>query len=321
VALYKVSTYYVKNEQFKEKPGMKANRFKIIIFYIFFPIILCTNIQAFENIQNTVPVFVSIMPQAYFVERIGGNRVSIDVLVRPGKSPGTYAPTPIQMIRLGKAKLFFRIGVPFEKALISKIKNPSGKLEIVDTREGIHLRRMSDSRHDHEGENDKHSFGNKDPHIWLNPLYAKKQGETIYNALVKVDPAGKTMYRANYDAFEKDMDALHEKLKNSLSSIKGETIFVFHPAFGYFTDAYGLKQMAVEIEGKAPKGKELAMFIKKAKKNNVHVIFVQSQFNRGAAKQIARAISGVVVSLDPLSKDFIKNMYDMTDKIVKALKK
>ena len=75
------------------------------------------------------------------------------------------------------------------------------------------------------------------------------------------------------------------------------------------------------MEGKAPKGKDLSLFIKKARENNVHVIFVQPQFDRSAARKIASAINGVVISLDPLSKDYITNMTEIAVKIRNALGK
>jgi len=97
--------------------------------------------------------------------------------------------------------------------------------------------------------------------------------------------------------------------------------FQSHPSFGYFADTYGLKQMAVEVEGKRPKGKNLSRFIKQAKKENVRVVFVQPQFDQNAAKKIASAINGAVISLDPLSREYFKNMEEIADKIETSLKK
>nr|MDA3787192.1 zinc ABC transporter substrate-binding protein [Desulfobacula sp.] len=117
-----------------------------------------------------------------------------------------------------------------------------------------------------------------------------------------------------------DLDDLDNRLKTVLKDLKGGNLFVFHPAFGYFTDAYGLKQIAVEAMGKAPKGKALSEIIKLAKKEKTRVIFVQPQFDRNAAQKIASAINGAVVSIDPLAYDYLANMENIAQSIAGALK-
>lgn len=275
-----------------------------------------------------VRVFVSILPQAYFVEKIGGERVTVDVFVLPGKSPATYAPSPAQMSSLANASIYFRVGLPFENAFIPKIKSSINNLKIVDTRKDVPIRQMEShmetmeddhGHHDHEGHDHHHEGG--DPHIWLSPPLVKIQAKTITDALCETDPEGSAYYRKNYQAFLAELDQLHLKIQNALEKIKGESIFVFHPSYGYFTDTYGLTQIAVEMEGKAPKGKQLAFLISEAKEKNVRVIFVQPQFDRSIAQKIANAIDGVVVMLDPLSKDYANNLLDMSQKISEALTK
>ncbi len=288
------------------------------LFFLALPV-LCgaeqLNANAVEgNARTILPVFVSILPQTFFVERIGGERVAVDVLLQPGKNPATYAPTPSQMSRLAKSKLFFRIGVPFEDALMPRIENVVRNLGIVDTRKGIVFRKMEGGHGQHNNER-----GN-DPHIWLSPLLVKKQAKTIFEALVDIDPSGKSEYLVNYKSFIGDLNRLDQKIRKALAPVRGGTLFVFHPAFGYFADAYGLKQMAVEIEGKAPKGKDLAVFIKKAKKAGVRVIFVQPHFDQTSARKIAAAIGGAVVSINPLARDYIVNLETMAAKVAATLK-
>lgn len=297
---------------------------KLKIISIMFFMVLFTGMgkgPVCEEIFRPVHIAVSIMPQAYFVERIGGSRVAVEVMVPPGKSPATYAPTPEQMVGLTKAKLFFRIGVPFEEVLIPKIKTSFRNMSIIDTRKGIHLRRLANShQHEHIQEHSQHLSGN-DPHIWMSPALVKKQAETICEALVRLDPDGMQVYTSNLKNFSDDLDTLHKKIQSALAPLKGSTIFVFHPVFGYFADEYGLKQLAVEIEGKAPKGKNLSDFIKKARKQGVQVVFVQPQFDLRTAQKIADAIQGVVVSVDPLAGNYIENLEQIAIKVAAALKK
>lgn len=276
-------------------------------------------------------VHVSILPQKYFVEKIGRDNVQVHVLVKPGKSPGTYSPTPQQIKDLASADLYFRIGVPFENGMLPKIQAIAG-LKIVDTRQGIALRQMKlhthgknhADTHSHAHSNsrsladDLDSMG-KDPHVWMNPLMVKTQAKTISRALSTLDPSNKAEYESNYTRFAQELDTLDRHMKQSLKVLKGDNLFVFHPSFGYFTDAYGLKQIAIETMGKAPKGKTLSRIIKLARKEKVRVIFVQPQFDRNAAQKIAAAINGAVVSIDPLAYDYLANMKQIAQAITEAL--
>ncbi|MEF3169533.1 MAG: zinc ABC transporter substrate-binding protein [Deltaproteobacteria bacterium] len=85
---------------------------------------------------DRMKVFVSIPPQAYFVNRIGGERVNVTVLLAPGENPSTFSPSPQEMAELARADLFFRTGVPFENVLMPKIASAMPGLKVVDTRQG-----------------------------------------------------------------------------------------------------------------------------------------------------------------------------------------
>lgn len=295
--------------------------------------------------EDTAPVevFVSILPQKYFVERVGGDLVKIAVLVGPGQSPATYEPTPRQMSQLSEAKIFFSIGVPFEVSLLPKIESTFKSLTVIDTRKGVKLRKMAEEhnhdseaehrhedqhsersghrdRHDAAAENEHHhEAGTPDPHIWLDPVLVKTQAENICDALSKIDPEHAELYHKNLKDFQNDLDQINAKIAQALAPLKGKVIFVFHPAYGYFADRYGLEQKAVETGGKEPSARQLAALIDKAKRAKVKVIFVQPQFDRKNARVIATAIGGAVVPLDPLSPDYLKNLELMASRVRSAL--
>lgn len=248
-----------------------------------------------------VRIFVSILPQAYFVERIGTDKVDVNVLVGPGQSPATYEPTPKQMANLGVSSVYFRIGTPFETGFIEKIWRNFKQLEIVDTREGVPLLYFR-----HHGEAEE-----PDPHIWLDPKRVKIQAATICRALCAIDPADSEHYSNNLRAFQEDLDRIDAEITTVLEPYRGQKIYVFHPAFGYFCDSYGLVQEAVEIEGKEPTPRQLSELISRARQEGVRIIFVQPQFSRKGAETIAREIGGAVVPLDPLSRDYLQNLKEM----------
>ncbi len=270
---------------------------------------------------DRVKIFVSVPPQAYFVERIGGERVNVTVLLAPGANPATFSPSPQQMAELARADLFFRTGVPFENVLLPKIASAMPGLRVVDTRQGIELRHLDE--HDHHdgspGDRDRHLPGELDPHVWMSPTLVKEQARTIRDALTRIDPSGKDAYETGFNAFSKDLDRLHERLTKLLAPLTGREFFVYHPAFGYFAETYGLKQVPVEFEGKEPSPRHIADLVRRAREQGVRVIFVQPQFSPKAAQAIARAIGGAVVPLDPLAKDYIANMEAIAHALLRSL--
>jgi zinc transport system substrate-binding protein len=256
-----------------------------------------------------IKAFVSILPQADFVQRIGGPHVEVEVLVGPGQSPATYEPTPKQMARLGEAQVLFRIGTPFEKGFIDKVAGTYRNLQIVDTRDGVPLRYF----HSSEGRKIP------DPHIWLDPLRVKIQATTICDALGRLAPEHRPAFEKNLAAFQEDLDRVDQEIAQALAPLKGSTFYVFHPAFGYFGDRYGLTQVAVEIEGKEPTPRQLVRLIQRAREDGVKVIFVQPQYARKDAETIAREINGAVIPINPLPQDYLANLETMADALKEAL--
>ena len=245
--------------------------------------------------RESLSVFVSIPPQKYFVERVAGETVKVSVMVKPGADPVTYEPSPRQMAELSEAKAYFRIGVPFEAAWLSRLRQNQPNLAIVDTREGITLRAIEGHAHGPHGMDKEKAM--PDPHIWLSPRLVKKQAETIYLALVDLNPDEAATYLENYQLFVKDLEAIDQQIRSIIGNGRGRKFMVFHPAWGYFADEYGLQQIPIEVEGKEPSAKELARIIDQTHRDNIKVIFVQSQFNTKPAETIAKAVSGRVVQL------------------------
>ncbi len=268
--------------------------------------------------SDRVPVFVSIPPQKYFVQQIGKDLVDVKVMVQPGANPATYEPKPRQLADLSKTKAYFSIGVPFENTWLKKIAAANPKMRVVHTDHGIEKTPMATShRHNEEGEYD---HGGRDPHIWLSPSLVKIQARTIWATLQKIDPSRQAIYDANYKRFVSGIDELDTELKAMFSDKQGLRFMVFHPAWGYFAQAYGLKQVPIELEGKNPKPAQLKELIEHARKNKITVIFVQPQFSTKNAKLVAREISGQVVFANPLAEDWMTNLRKVADKFKNALK-
>ncbi|MBU1319651.1 MAG: zinc ABC transporter substrate-binding protein [candidate division Zixibacteria bacterium] len=273
-----------------------------------------------EPSDGAVRVVTSILPQAYFVDKIGGATVEVNVLVGPGQSPETYEPTPKQMVHLSRSDILFTVGLPFERALIGKITEMMPHLRIVETQANTpkELRSQIGS-HSYHDFDDPHDHGDLDPHIWLDPSLVKIQSRSICDALVEAMPDKREFLEANYDAFVKELDSVDAEVSRILESVRGRELFVFHPAFGHFARAYGLKQIAIEQDGKEPGAGELAKLVERAETDGVSVIFVQQQFSTAAASAVAEAIGAKVVTLDPLARDYSANMIKMAMIIAKSL--
>lgn len=272
-------------------------------------------------------VFVSILPQKYFVEQIGKDLVDIEVMVMPGANPATYEPKPAQMTHIANASAYFAIGVPFEKVWLKRISSANPKMPVIRTDHGI--AKIPIAAHLHPGDktdpgtpsphsmDHPHSSG-LDPHIWLSPPLVMLQARTILTALQEIDPIHQGVYEANYKAFIMDILDLDANLRKSFIDRQGLTFMVFHPSWGYFAQSYGLKQLPIEIEGKEPKPAQLAELIQHARKENIRVVFVQPQFSTKTADQIAKAINGQVIVTDPLAFDWPKNLRAMAVKLKTA---
>jgi zinc transport system substrate-binding protein len=294
-------------------------------------IILMLFFSGWAEAEPEIKIFVSIPPQAWIVGQVGGDLVQVSVLVGPGQSPATYEPTPRQMARLSEADVYFRIGVPFEKAWIDKIRHNNPDLKIVDLRQGIQLRQMESHRHEGHGHHEAHGGQEghehsgehregKDPHIWLDPLNAKRMAETVCQTLVEILPSQKQLFQTHLEKAQAELESVHQKVSELLAPFQGRKFMVFHPAWGYFADRYGLEQVAVEIEGKEPSARELVRVSEQAKAEGLDFIVVQKQFSTKTARMVADSIGGEVLQLDPLSEDYAENLIHIADTLSKELK-
>ncbi len=272
---------------------------------------------AYSAEVEPIRVVVSVQPQAYFVERVGGEYVDVEVLVGPGRSPATYEPTPQQMVRLQQADLYFSIGVPFESGLLPKVHGLHSDLRLVNMRSGIEDSSPVDQHEPHAGHG--HDHGSDDPHVWLDPAKVKMMAQTVLQELSHLHPQHESWFQDNLQLFLNDLDSVDVRIRRRLSDVQGKTFYVFHPAYGHFAQAYGLNQVAVEVDGKEPGPTQLADVIKHARRDNVGVIIVQPQFAQKSAETIAAAIGGEVLSLDPLAYDYLTNLEEMADKLARVL--
>lgn len=281
---------------------------------------------AMENREDQEPlsVFVSVLPQQYFLERIAGERAEVTVLVPAGSPPATYDPTPRQVAAIGEADLWFRIGVPFENSFAPEIRANLPDLPIVDTRQGIDLRTLEehshgDESHDHADEHDHEHSGTVDPHIWLGTEEVVTQAGTIRDTLIDMDPEHADAYREGYQDFTADIAELRSELDEILEPLRGDSFFVYHPSFGYFLEPFGIDQIAIETGGGEPTPQQLQRLIERGQEEDIQVVFVQPEFSQTAAQRVAEALDAEVIEVNPLAPDWLANMRRLARRIEEGL--
>ncbi len=300
-------------------------------FWVFLFFVLQAGLASSAQ-ADRLQVAVSIVPQKYFAQQIGGDRVEVTVVVPPGSNPATYEPKPSQMLRMEEAELYLSLGVPFERAWLKRLQGVGSQMRLVPCQEGIERRAMhtgleslgpaSDKSASKTGRNahsKEHQHG-LDPHIWLSPPLARIMAMNIRDAFVSLDPEHAAGYRNRYLQLAKEINAVDNKLLSLFAKSKGSIFLVYHPSWGYFAEAYGLRQVPIELEGKEPSPRELSQLIRFAKRHSVGTIFVQPQFSQQAARTVASSLGAHLVELDPLAEDWPSNLVRTGERIAEALR-
>lgn len=271
-------------------------------------------------------VAVSVVPEKYFVEQVGGSHVDVSVIVPPGAEPDSYAPKAAQMRELAKTQIYFPMGVPFENAWQKRIAGVNPKMDVVPVYGRICRRQWPAGVGDDDGPSNAQTQAypcrpsRGDPHIWMSPVLVRIMAGTIRDTLIAKDPKHAADYRQNFRKFALHIDKIDSEILKALDNPHASEFLVYHPAFGYFARAYGLHQLPVQVNGTDPTPAQLAKVIQVAKQKQIKVVFVEPQFSKRAAKTIAAEIGGEVVAVDPLAADWGKNLISVAQAFSKALK-
>jgi zinc transport system substrate-binding protein len=249
-----------------------------------------------------LPVIVSVAPYADLVQRLGGDLVTVQVLVAPGQSSHTYDPTPRELGALAGGRVWLRAGLPLEDSLAGRLAKLAPQLRAADLTAGLELLPAADEHagHDHAEENDTH--------IWLSARLAAHQAATAADAMCAADPAHAADYRANLAALQDSLAAIDRELTTLLAPVRGRAFYVFHPSFAYFARDYGLRQVAIETGGLEPSPRHLAHVLDDAKSSGATTIFLQPQYAAQAARTVAAEAGLQVGTLDGLAPDLLANL-------------
>ena len=282
-----------------------------------------TNQEFASNDNSKLQAISSFNPLHEFSQIVGGEKIDVTLLVPVGVEPHDWEPTIKDVQRMQKSDLIVINGIGFESWVDDLIENDYQGI-IVNTSNGIELN-SSEEEHEEEGQEDDHGHLEGDPHIWLNPLYAKIQVQNIANAFANSDSTNSEFYLANAEKYNKKLDSLDSKIRTNLTDCKRDFI-AFHDAFSYFADEYDLNQHTIvattNSHGEVT-AKTLENVISTARELNIKVIFSEETVNAKTSQIIANEIGGKVLVLSPLeivSEDnYISKMTQNLENLKEAL--
>jgi zinc transport system substrate-binding protein len=261
-------------------------------------------------------ITVSILPQKTFVEKIAGDDFDVQVLVPQGASPESYTLLPSQLKKISGSIVWFRLGyIGFELSWREKVEQLNRNMEVVDLSEGLDLIVGEEVQH-----GDHVHLDGVDPHIWLSPRLVKQMAGRMTEVLARLNPEKSSEYQTNYQKFVKEIDLLDVQLRNSLKDYQGRAFITFHPSLSYYARDYGLVQYPLESGGKEPTAQHMAKTIELARRENIDVIYIQSEFDREHARVFAEEIKGEVIDVWPLNPAWEENLVEMTNLIIENFK-
>ena len=309
-----------------------------------------SNVPADADSGEKLKVVATIYPMYEFARQVGGEHADVIALIPPGAEPHDWEPSAKDMALLKEADIFIYNGIVegwAEQALASAAND---QRIVVEAIQGIELLEGEEHSHGHEGEEEGHGHdeGEKeegheaeghghegeeepvlDPHVWLDPVLAQKQVKSIQAAFEQADPANKTDYQKNAEAFIAQLQELHEAYQSGLKDVKRRAFVTQHAAFGYLAKRYGLTQ--IPIAGLSPEQEpspdKMAEIVQFAKKHQVKTIFFETLVDPKVARAIADEIGAKTDVLNPiegLTDEDRKNNLDyigIMKKNLEALKK
>lgn len=303
----------------------------LLLILSFFAMLFMTSCKvntAVEEVKGTsnssdsskIKVAASFNAMREFIEKIGGNKVEVHVMIPNGTEPHDFEPSAKDMQILSKARVFVYNGLGMESWADKTLKAVDNKsLKVVNASSGCDIIKLNS--------NDSKNEESYDPHVWLSVKMAKIQSNNIKKALIEVDPSNKEFYEKNYDDFSAELDNLYNEYSKKIASVSSKSIVTGHSAFAYLCRDFGLKQNSVSdvfAEGE-PSPKKMGELVEFCKNNNVRTIFVENMVSTKVSETLAKEINGKAQKIYTLEskedgKDYIQCMRENIEAIYESLK-
>ncbi len=239
------------------------------------------------------------------LRQVGGETIEPLMILPAGASPHTFDPTPAQIAAINKAEIFFVIGAGADDWALSILPTDS-QVKIIDLSKSIDLRPFEHEEHEeeeaeHEDEKE-HEHGDLDPHYWLDPENAKIIADVIASELALLDSGQAQVYVMKAEGFKVEIDESLLAWQELLSVFSNRQLAVFHDAWGYFAERFGLEIVATfePFPGKSPSPQYLIAMQEKIKANKVKALFIEPQLSSEAAEALAQELGVEIWQLDPI---------------------
>jgi len=328
---------------------------KRVVLSALITLVLLSSLFTASVFADKPMIAVTIVPQMNMLEAIAGDRVDIVEMIPAGYSPANYAPSPREIVAFNDSEIYFSIGVPADMQNILPNAEEIDSLKIVrlyeivgekyphriinhshgeeEVHEDAHENEdehahedehENEDEHAHEDEHEnedahKHEEGSRDPHIWLSPKRAAYMVEIMRDHLIELMPEYEAEFRENAADYLQSLNEVDQKNREKLAEFEGESILVYHPSYGYFTEEYGLDMIAIEEGGKEPGPKHLEEIIEMAEERNISNVFYQAEIDSKKTRAVAEELGGDTIKLNPLAEDYINNIDHIAQKFFEVL--
>lgn len=261
---------------------------------------------------------VSIPAQKWLLDSIAGPGWTVVSLLDAGSNPETFEPTMAQLMGLQKSRGYFTVGnLPFETASLPKIKENFPDLVFYDTSKGIEPVLGTHSCHSHDAEGHDHT-SSADPHTWTSLRNARIMAANMYQTLLRLDPDGRGEYTRRYEALDRNLAALDDSVAAALRPLQGSSFLVWHPSLTYMARDYGLRQLAVENEGKEASPAQYRAQLEKARQAGPLLFFTQREFDSRQGDAMAAELGLPTASIAVMDADIPAQIRTATHALTSA---
>ena len=255
--------------------------------------------MAESNAKPTVTV--TIPPYQYFVEKIAGDKVDVNIMVSNGNNPETYEPNAQQMMELSNSALYLKVGsIGFEQTWMKKLQDNAPDMKVIDTSVGIKPAQTPG--------------GNIDPHVWMSCKNARIISSNIFKALCQLEPENKTFFQKNYQQLLSSIDRqdsiIRKSFKDNPEMVR--KFVIYHPILTYFARDYQLEQLAIEEEGREPSAAQLKSLIERARKQKIRYCLIQAEFANRNTTTFIKESQTKAMDINPLQADWANAMKEVS---------